>query len=184
MRISIAKACCSVLLLITWPSSLGAQAKGSQEVSISPREFVEEFYKWYVPQALSDNATAAWNIALKYKRAAFSPELAQLLREDSAAQARCEELVGLDFDPFLNSQDPAERYEVGGITLRGQHYRADIYSVQSGKRSEKPSVSAELAKGDGHWIFVNFFYADGTDLLTVLRSPKPECSVPRPSRKK
>lgn len=178
------KACCCLLFLMIWPCSLGAQAKGSPEVSKSPREFVETFYKWYVPQASSDNVTAPWNIAIKNRSSVFSRELGHLLAEDSAAQAWCEELVGLDFDPFLNSQDPAKSYDVDGISQNGLHYRADVYSVHSGKRSGKPSVSVELMESDGHWIFVNFFYSDGTDLLTILKSPRPKCSVPRPSRKK
>lgn len=184
MKISAMEVCCW-LILLTMSCSLGAQVKNRQEVARSPREFVEGFYKWYVPKALSDNKTAAWNVALKYKSSVFSRELAQLLREDSTAQARCEELVGLDFDPFLNSQDPATRYDVGGMSQKkDKHYLADIYSVHSGKRNDKPSVSAELEESDGHWIFVNFFYSDGTNLLTILKSPRPVCSAPRPSSKK
>ena len=28
-------------------------------------------------------------------------------------------IVSLDFDPFLYSQDPSERYVAGGITVKG-----------------------------------------------------------------
>jgi hypothetical protein len=178
MRILIMQACCSLVLLMM-PWSLGAQANGSHDVSVSPREFVEGFYKWYAPRALRDNATAAWNIALKFRSSDIGPQLAQLLKEDSTAQARCQELVGLDFDPFLNTQDPAERYEVGKITQKGKHFQAEIYSVQSGERSSKPALNAELSSDSGHWIFVNFHYPDGSDLLTILKSPRPACSVPR-----
>lgn len=181
MRISIMKACCSLVFLML-PCSLRAQATAIQESPSSSRKFVEEFYGWYVPQALRHHATAAWNVAVRYRGSAFSPELARLLREDSAAQAKCEELIGLDFDPFLNSQDPAKRYEVGEIHHEGRRYRVDIYSVQSGRRSEKANVSAELSKANGHWFFVNFYYPDDTDLLTILKSPRPVCSVPRPVR--
>jgi hypothetical protein len=182
LRIPISKASCWLALLVL-PCSLTLQAQNRQEVSKSPREFVQEFYKWYVPKALSDNPTGAWNLALKYRNSAFSRELAELLREDSVAQAKCGELVGLDFDPFLNSQDPAESYEVAGIDQKGEHYRANIYSVQSSKRSEKPRVSADLLERDSHWVFVNFFYPDGGNLLAILKSPRPKCSAPRSSAK-
>jgi hypothetical protein len=44
-------------------------------------------------------------IVLKSKYA-FSPELASKLKEDLAAQEKSPgEIVGLDFDPFLNAQD-------------------------------------------------------------------------------
>jgi hypothetical protein len=183
MKISMMKACCWLVLLML-PCSLAAQVEGGKEVSKSPREFVQEFYKWYMPKALNSKITRAWDLALKHKSAAFSHELAQLLREDSAAQAKCEELVGIDFDPFLNTQDPADGYEVGEIKQNDKHYRADIYSVESGKRSEKSRVSVDIVENEGHWVFVNFFYSDGGDLLKILKTPRPKCEAPRSSSKK
>jgi hypothetical protein len=111
----------------------------------------------------------------------MSVQLAKLLREDSVAQAACADLVGLDFDPFLNSQDPAPRYEVGGISRNEQTFRAEIYGMQSGRRSAKPSLSAEFRESDGHWFFVNFYYPNGTNLLAILKSPRLPCSTPRRS---
>ena len=158
------------MLLLALPYSLQAQTKGSQEVSESLRRFVQEFYNWYVPRALSDNAGPAWELALKHKRSVFGSQLAKALREDSAAQAKSPgEIVGLDFDPFLNSQDPAERYEVERITQECASYWADIYGVWSGKKREKPDVVAELLQKNGRWFFVNFHYPEDRDLLTVLR---------------
>ena len=183
MKISMIRAWCWLVLLFL-PCTLAAQAEGRKEVSKSPREFVQEFYKWYVPKALNSKITRAWDVALRYKSGAFSHELAQLLREDSAAQAKCEELVGIDFDPFLNTQDPANGYEVGEIKQNDKHYRADIYSVESGKRSEKSRVSADIVESEGHWVFVNFFYSDGGDLLKILKTPRPKCEAPRSSSQK
>lgn len=183
MKISMMKAC-SWLVLLMLPCSLAAQAEGSKEVSKSPREFVQEFYKWYMPKALNSKISRAWDVALKYKSVAFSHELAQLLREDSAAQAKCEELVGIDFDPFLNTQDPANGYEVSEIKQNDKHYRADIYSVESGKRSEKSRVSVDIVENEGHWVFVNFFYSDGGDLLKILKTPRPKCEASRSSGQK
>lgn len=183
MKISMMKVCCWLVLLML-PCSVAAQAEGSKEVSKSPREFVQAFYKWHVPKALNTKITRAWDLALKYKGAAFSHQLAQLLREDSSAQAKCEELIGIDFDPFLNTQDPANGYEVGEIKQNDKHYRADIYSVESGKRSEKSRVSVEIVENRGHWVFVNFFYFDGGDLLKILKTPRPKCETPRSSSKK
>jgi len=160
--------------------SVMSHARATPAAPKSPREFVEEFYRWYVPRAPNDNSI---EMALKFKGASFSRELVRRLKEDSAAQASCAELVGLDFDPFLNGQDPAEHYEVGKVRQKVQSYRADIHRLWSGKRIEKPDVSAEFTQYKGHWIFVNFFYPEGGDLLTILRSPRPTCSVPRPNKK-
>jgi hypothetical protein len=182
MKIAVMQAFCALVLLMM-ACSLTAQMNGPHHVGNSPRTFVEKFYTWYVPRALSDDTTAGWNKTLKSIRSDMSPQLVKLLEEDSAAQAKCEELVGLDFDPFLNTQDPAERYEVGKIAQKGKRYQAEIYSVRSGQRSEKPDVIAEVAQRDGHWFFVNFSYSSiGTDLVKILKLPRPACSVPRTPR--
>ncbi len=177
------KACCWLVLLIL-PCSLDAQAKGGQEAIKTPREFVEGFYKWYVPNALSDNVTRAWDLALKQTGSPLSPQLGRLIKEDSDAQSKCAELIGLDFDPFLFSQDPEERYEVGKIIQKGQVYRAEIYGVRSGKRFDTPALSAEFSEQNGHWLFLNFYYPEGSDLLAILKSPRAACTVPRPVGKK
>lgn len=136
-----------------------------------------------MPRALNDDTTAGWNRTLKSIRSDMRPQLTKLLEEDSAAQADCKELVGLDFDPFLGTQEPAEHYEGGRVIEAGRHYRADVYRVESGKRSEKLDVIVEFVQRDEHWFFLNFYYAGGTDLLTVLKSGPP-CSAPRlPSKK-
>jgi hypothetical protein len=95
-------------LLLLLPFGVHAQVQRVQPTPESVRGFVQGFYDWYVPKALDHKIFRAWDLALKTKSSVFSPELAQALREDSAAQDKAEkgELVGLDFDPFLNSQDP------------------------------------------------------------------------------
>src|SRR5665213_2174367 len=100
----------------------GLQLLNAQAPPSSARAFVTAFYKWYVPHALKDSTEPTWHIALREKRYSFDSQLLQLLQADSAAQAKCEDLVGLDFDPFLNSQDPAPRYKVGEIKSEGNSY--------------------------------------------------------------
>ena len=173
--------CCS-LVFLALPCTLVAQVKANQKNIRSPREFVEEFYRWYVPQALSDKTITASDIAIKYRSSDLSPQLFWLLREDAEAQARCAELIGIDFDPFLASQDPAERYIVGEVSRKDRSYWAKIYSVQSGNRSERPDLIVEFQEENRHWFFVNFYYAGNSDLLTILKSPRPECTVPRSSK--
>lgn len=158
------------LLILAFPTSIHAQTKSPHEIYKAPREFVQEFYDWYVPKALKDHAGPAWELALKYKSSVFSPEVLRALKEDSAAQTKAAgEIVGLDFDPFLNSQDPDERYEVGKVTQKGDRYWVEIYAARSGKKSEKPDVMPELVRKDGRYLFVNFHYPDGSDLLSTLR---------------
>jgi hypothetical protein len=137
------------------------------------REFVQGFYRWYVPIALKDNKVPASDIALKKRPAAFGAELLKALREDSEAAANAPgEIVGIDWDPFLDSQDPDDDYEVGRIVKKGETYRADIHGVESGKKSTEPDVIAEVGKENGHWVFLDFYSTDGTGLRAALKSLK------------
>lgn len=62
--------------------------------------FVQSFYDWYVKAEIDSDA------ALKKKPAYFSPELTKALKADAVAAAKSPgDIVGLDFDPFLNAQD-------------------------------------------------------------------------------
>lgn len=155
MKISTCIICC--LLLMVSAHSLGAQDQDA--ASRSARDFVQQFYGWYVPQALNNHHGSAWDLALKDKGDEFSPNLLQALKEDSAAQAKVkDDIVGLDFDPFLDTQDPCKRYELGKITQSGSSYRVEVFSICSGKRQAAPDVVCEVQGNNGQWKFVNFYY--------------------------
>ena len=159
------------LLLLGTPHALEAQAKPDPDTLGSVGHFVQEFYDWYTPRAQGTERAPAWKLALRQKGYAFDPKLLSALREDSVAQAKSPgEVVGLDFDPFLNSQDPSQRYEIGEKAERGERYWVEVYAVSSGRRSERPDVTVELSKKKGHWMFVNFHYLGNRDLLATLKS--------------
>jgi hypothetical protein len=53
-------------------------------------------------------------LVLQTKPKLFSVQLLTLLQEDLAARLRANhEIVGLDFDPFFNSQDLSDQYTIG-----------------------------------------------------------------------
>lgn len=134
------------------------------------RAFVHEFYTWYVPQALQATGRPA-ALVLRERPEVLAPTLRQALAADEVGQtAASGEVVGLDFDPFLNSQDPCERYEVGDIRLAGPTVAFAIYAVCDGQRSPTPAVLAMVARHGVSWEFENFHYpASNTDLQAVLR---------------
>lgn len=183
MRLSITNVRCWLILLL-FALAPGAQAENSYQTAGTAREFVQGFLDWYLPRDLVDGEATMKEIIRKQKTGILDPELARLLREDRAAQDRCNEVVGIEFDPFLNTQDPAQRYEAGNISQTGQHYRVDIYGIESGKRHEKPDLSAEVLKRNGRWTFINFYYPDGNDLLAILKAPREKCTEPRPPARK
>ncbi len=166
----------STLLLLGWAALLlplgpfHLHIREGQDSAESLQRFVQTFYDWYVPIARASHQAPAWDLALKQKSTAFSAELARALREDSVAQSKSVgQIVGLDFDPFLNSQDPGNRYEVGGIANKGGTYWVDIFRKRSDTGIRNADVVAELTFKDGHWFFVNFHYPKGADLLGILR---------------
>jgi hypothetical protein len=180
MRMTKKDMCRSLLFLLAAASSIPAQSKSAQSPAQSPqdaerscRTFVQGFYSWYVPKhGLED--------VLKYRRSAISPELYSALKEDLAASAKNkDEVVGLDFDPFLNAQDTAERYVIGKVTAKGATFWVDIYGIWSGKKSDKPDVVAEVACKEGKCLFVNFHYGktelpENENLQSVLKALKKE----------
>jgi hypothetical protein len=146
-------------LLFCFTSSCSAAQQSPTTTQNSCRRFVQNFYDWYVPEAIRESDTSASDLAIKQKSAAFSPELLRELKQDSQAQAKTKgQIVGLDFDPFLNAQDPSSRYVVGKINASANKCLAEVYSVSSGKKSANTEVTPELVLKTGHWVFINFHY--------------------------
>jgi hypothetical protein len=140
-------------------------------------EFVKNFYEWYTPRALPDDTAGGWKHTLDLIRWDLSDHLAMILKKGIAVPANCRELIRLDFDPFLYSREPGGHYKIGNIHRLGKTYEADIFRVENGKQRDKPDVMAEFRKYDEHWVFVNFHYPSGSDLVSILRS-QAKCSMP------
>jgi hypothetical protein len=158
---------CVLVALVT---GTGAQRPQQPPNRALPR-FVQSFYDWYTPRARKTSGRPSWYVALSLKSSLFARPLLRALRADSEAQSRAQgEIVGLGFDPLLNSQDPCDRYEVGRTTHRNQTYWVEIHSVCAGRRSGSPRLTAELVLRDRSWVFVNFHYPrEHTDVLAALR---------------
>jgi hypothetical protein len=73
--------------------------------------FVDGFYARYLSAQRADNFRLDQAQSLQVVGGLLSHRLLQALRDDIAAQsASTDEIVGLDFDPFLYSQDPRGVY--------------------------------------------------------------------------
>lgn len=155
-----------VLCLPVCPHAQEAKAPDAS----SCKAFVQGFYDWYVPRAIK---APTLDLALKTRASDFAPSLVQQLKEDIAASARVkDEVVGLDFDPFLNGQDLGKRYVVDKAVLKNGNCWADVYDM-TGKKAKAPDVVPELAPRNKGWVFVNFHYPNYGDkedenLVSVL----------------
>ena len=155
----------SVTLLLCLP--VYAQVEKSQ----SAVDFVQGFYAWYAPFAQGEHKGPAFESAIKRNAAIFSEELRRALMSDAAAQSKVSGwIVGVDFDPFLNSQDPANGYQIGKVNKKGSHQLFHLHAVTESRKQPKPTVVAEVEKQSGNWVFVNFHYPDGGDLLSTLKN--------------
>ncbi len=168
----------TVLLLAAFAVQVSAQTKTQPKPNpkvTSCTQFVQGFYDWYVHKLIGGEGEF---IQALDRKDTFSPELVKALREDyEASQKNSDDIVGLDFDPFLNTQDPFEHYVVGKTTIKNDHCFANIHSVQKGRRNLKPDVVAELAEVTDHWEFVNFHYPEQTsptdeNLVSILKELK------------
>lgn len=160
----------SALVCVTLVFSACNSSIGSEERSC--RQDVQEFYDWYAPMAEKNNgAKTASELAMQEKPALFSKELVEALKKDRAAQEKSQEIVGLDFDPFLYSQDPNPNYAVQSLSVKNGVCRA---KVGVGKSGGKALLLAELRYSGSKWIFENFYYlkdekVEGLSLLDLLR---------------
>ncbi len=167
------------LLLLAMLGSVSAQP--SPQPAQICRTFVQNFYQWYVPKALNGSG---YQTVLKLKKSSFTPELFEGLKQDYEAQARnSDDIVGLDFDPFLNTQEPASRYVVGRLIPKGDRYWIEVYSVSSGKKNATPDVMPEVMYDNGRCMFANFHYgqskwSDDENVLSMLKKLREEREKP------
>jgi len=148
----------------------------------SARVFVQKFYDWYTvlytaPQKKGEiRATSI--IAINQKSLSFDVLLRKALVDDDRAQSKVtDDIVGLDWDPFLTGQDIGVGYQTGNIKKAGNKFLVDIHNIERGKSKKAILASellvvAEVAKLNRHWVFTNFLYPKrGNDnLLLILRN--------------
>jgi len=161
----------AVLALLLAIVPLPAIAQTNKETE-RVRNFVQSFYDWYLRMTRTDHLEDPMRIALRSKSSAFAPALRRALLQDVAAQSKNpNEVVGLDFDPFLNSQDPYKSYKVTSVKLNKQSFHVEVEGVDAGKLTAQNSIVAIVVKAQGKYRFTNFQYPSlKTDLLTLLRN--------------
>jgi len=131
-------------------STLGTPATDS--AARSAAQFTQGFYDWY--RARGD----VFEAAVHDSPAALEPGLLQAIREDLEAQSRSpDEVVGLDWDPFLNTQEPCDPYRVQGTTRRGDTVLVSVKGTCADREPQvSPDVVAELGRLGGRWVFLDF----------------------------
>jgi hypothetical protein len=167
--------------------------------------FVQKFYDWRVfltfnefctaskrvnasngalknNQAVKDIEQRECKVAFAYRNAerlnlnqVLRPKLLRYFEREETVQAK-EEDPGLDFDPYLNTQDPSPKFVVDNVRVNGNRCDAIVHGYDQGEQREE--VMPQLSKTNGHWIIANFHYkfdqGDGKppqnyDLIHMIR---------------
>lgn len=173
MKIAMVTSLLLVSCLLAPP--FGALARPPSTETGSARKFVQDFYVWYQQEQKKDHQQALSTVAFETRPQWFSAAIVEGLREDDAAAAKSpDEVVGLDFDPFTNSQEDCGPYTTGKVVSAGKTYRVEVFGSCPGTGSRQPDVIAAVEKIKGSWVFVDFYYPGHDDLFSVLKELKKE----------
>lgn len=105
----------------------------------------------------------------------LSTELQHYIEREEAVKARDND-PGLDFDPYLNTQDPSPRFVVDSVQISGNRCDAIVHGYDEGQQREE--VMPELSRTGTGWIIKNFHYrfeyedgkpAQNDDLIHMIR---------------
>jgi hypothetical protein len=142
---------------------LGSPARAAGE---APAAFVQRFYDSYLKRDAPD-----WARTVRNGHQLFDRALANALLEDAAAQSKSTgDIVGIDFDPFLGSQDPGNKFRVGRAVATATGYRVEVFDQEAGPNG-KPVVLDDLATNGENWIITDFRYPNtSSELLSTLQS--------------
>jgi hypothetical protein len=131
---------------------------------ISCKGFVQDFYDWYLKIYTADNKVPAAKIAMEKQPGIFSSELFQALENDFKAQALATDgISGIDFDPFLDSQDAPSSYKVIKTVVDSSGCVAEVRGVgpdwrHKGQKLYAPRIKVMLRYRSRKWVVVNFRY--------------------------
>lgn len=152
----------------------GCSWESHSEGRAAARQFAAEFYAWYRP---AGGAERGVNEVLKERRAWLTPQLASLLEADQACASRAQAVCRLDFDPFLNSQDPCEKYEVDGDMIPYRDLREVWVLVRatcSGRPDSIPTADLVLIPSGVSWVIKDVRYPQTRDpLISILSTESP-----------
>lgn len=157
------------VLLLSLPTSSAGDSD-----RVLAQNFVRDFYSWYVPIANGHQKGISSDVVLEKKPNLFYKPLLKALKFDAMRRmAVSGEINGLDFDPFLNSQDPAPRYTPKGVQKWQGLYQVQIFESDSDGSNPRLAVTAEVRVNEGKCEFTNFYYPKGHSLMALLRRLHP-----------
>ena len=165
------------VLAVSGASCAFAQDAEQRRNEKSCRDFVRQFYDWYVPGVGKPHHSGGLFVSdvLRKRPKWFSADLLQMLKEDTTANEKSRSrgaIDGLDFDPFLNTNgDFGSKASVNLVRIQDGQCRAEVIGIEDGKPLGR--VEPELAIMGTSWVFINFHYGSrfskDDNLVVILK---------------
>jgi hypothetical protein len=134
--------------------ALESRALSAEEQSC--KAFVQGFYDWYWNQFAVDPKADhhTYDDALTLRPTVLSENLTRLIKRDDARAKAAGGIANLDFDPFLNSQDPTGKYDVVEVSVNGAVCRTKL---------SQRDIDVESKRNGTGWVFSNIHYSFYSD---------------------
>ena len=145
----------SVFALLCFPADAATPSLASC------RQTVQSFYSWYL-------TNTSHTTPIRAKPSLFGTQLLGMLRADAAAQAKSKKIVGLDFDPYVNAQIAPTRVVAGTAVQSGAACRVPVLMAFGKTAPLKVNNTAVLGMEHGQWVFTDFIFPTGGDLIKTL----------------
>jgi len=164
----------TLALLLLAGSAVSAAPPAQGDAKSRAQTFARSFYDWYTEAGQERNV----EVVLLLKKDVLTPELYEALKADAEVTSKAEgELVGLDFDPFLNAQEAAYAYELGEVVEQAGDFRIPIYGHwgDQARPQKHHDLTAQVRCAADGCRFVNFHYPKSKllldrDLASVLKA--------------
>lgn len=146
-----------VVLLCLIGTGVQAQKPRAATQGDSARILVQRFYDWYLPREANPRGRDMVMLAAVRGPLPFDAELVRWLRIDSTARARAtSEIDGLDGDPYLNAQDPCDKYTARSAVATDSSVLVGVIGRGGCSQHANPDVVVELARRNGRWTILEF----------------------------
>jgi hypothetical protein len=144
--------------------STNAQQSKSVQNEVTAKAFVESVYKWHFAHKQQFTKQVYGQ-----KQKWFTPELWQLIVKDwKLSASHPEEVAGIDFDPIINAQEEATRFQVAGENTKDGKQIVDV-NINFG--TEARPVKIVLVKVGTSWQIANIIYSNDKngDLISIFK---------------
>jgi predicted enzyme related to lactoylglutathione lyase len=148
-------------------AQLGANAPTPEQRDAM--QWAERFLARYLGEAdQTEEKPEGWSPYTEIERD-LTPELAAALKADrDAAADNPGEIVGLDFDPFVDAQDFCGPYQARGAVPFEGRVDVALFNGCGWGHPFVPDVIYVLERREGRWVLANIRLRSGSTLLEVL----------------